>query len=93
MDWAHTVDVSMTATVHEELTADPVAGSYADEIAVCPTWGRVTHRARQLLEPGVLVIVDTVIRADACLTSADRGDRSTGELTRSSNLTSFAGRS
>ncbi|MGA4800511.1 hypothetical protein [Streptomyces lavendulocolor] len=38
---------------------DPAVRSYADEITLCPTWRRITRRARQLLEPGAAVVLDT----------------------------------
>lgn len=69
VDWARTEDGPTKATVRAELAADPVVGSYADEIALSPTRGRITRRARQLLEPGTAVVLDSLIRADPCLTS------------------------
>ncbi|MFE7658100.1 3'-5' exonuclease [Streptomyces bottropensis] len=59
LDWARTEDGPTKETVRAELAADPVVGSYADEITLCPTWGRITRRARQLLEPGAAVVLDT----------------------------------
>ncbi|MFF8387782.1 3'-5' exonuclease [Streptomyces kanasensis] len=59
LDWARTEDGPTKETVRAELAADPVVGSYVDEITLCPTWGRITRRARQLLEPGAAVVLDT----------------------------------
>ncbi|RPF30181.1 exonuclease [Streptomyces sp. Ag109_G2-6] len=59
LDWARTEEGPTKATVRQLLAADPAVGSYADEITLCPLWGRITRRARQLLEPGVAVVLDT----------------------------------
>ncbi|MEU9529751.1 3'-5' exonuclease [Streptomyces sp. NPDC048210] len=59
LDWARTGDGPTKETVRTELCAAPAVGPYADEITLCPAWGRITRRARQLLEPGASVIVDT----------------------------------
>ncbi|MEU6988208.1 hypothetical protein ABZ946_33080 [Streptomyces sp. NPDC046324] len=56
LDWARTEGGPTKETVRAELAADPVVGSYADEITLCPTWGRITRRARELLEPGAAVV-------------------------------------
>ncbi|WP_330335755.1 3'-5' exonuclease (plasmid) [Streptomyces sp. NBC_00536] len=59
LDWVRTEDGPTKETVRDELATHPVVGSYADEITLCPAWGRITRRARQLLEPGAAVILDT----------------------------------
>ncbi|MGW7346776.1 3'-5' exonuclease [Streptomyces sp. NPDC054854] len=59
LDWERVEGAPTKATVREELTVDPVVGSYADEITLCPAWGRISRRARMLLEPDAAVIVDT----------------------------------
>ncbi|MEU6965135.1 3'-5' exonuclease [Streptomyces chrestomyceticus] len=59
LDWERIDGALSRATVHQELADDPVAGSYAAEITLCPTWGKVTREARELLEPDAAVILDT----------------------------------
>ncbi|MFB6840242.1 3'-5' exonuclease [Streptomyces sp. NPDC056361] len=59
VDWERTEDGPTKAAVLAELAADPTVGSYADEITLSPVWGRITRRARQLLEPGAAVVLDT----------------------------------
>ncbi|MEV6357938.1 3'-5' exonuclease [Streptomyces hydrogenans] len=59
LDWARTEDGPTKETVSAELAADPAVRSYADEITLCPRWGRITRRAQQLLEPGAAVVLDT----------------------------------
>ncbi|MDH6544939.1 3'-5' exonuclease [Streptomyces sp. SPB4] len=59
LDWERVEGIPTKETVREELAADPVVGPYADEITLCPLWGRITRRARRLLEPDAAVIVDT----------------------------------
>ncbi|MFF6903349.1 exonuclease domain-containing protein [Streptomyces hydrogenans] len=59
LDWARTEDGPTKETVGAELAADPAVRSYADEVTLCPAWGRITRRAQQLLEPGAAVVLDT----------------------------------
>ncbi|GAA2639783.1 hypothetical protein GCM10010425_50130 [Streptomyces spororaveus] len=59
LDWERVDGAPTQETVRGELAADPVVGLYAEEITLCPTWGRITRRARRLLEPDAAVIVDT----------------------------------
>ncbi|MFJ4745390.1 3'-5' exonuclease [Streptomyces sp. NPDC088775] len=59
LDWERIEDLPTEATVRRELADDPEAGSYADEITLCPAWGEVTREARELLEPGRAVVLDT----------------------------------
>ncbi|WP_030019299.1 hypothetical protein [Streptomyces monomycini] len=90
LDWERIEDLPTEKTVRQELADDAVAGAYAAEITLCPTWDEVTREARALLEPGAAVILDTVIRAVTRLTSEsvsanarrqspDRGRRLKGE--------------
>lgn len=59
LDWERRDGVPTKEQVKSELVADPQAGSYASEITLCPQWGRLTRKARQLLQPDVAVILDT----------------------------------
>ncbi|MFJ2746210.1 3'-5' exonuclease [Streptomyces sp. NPDC087440] len=59
LDWQRTNGRPTAAQVGAELAADPEAGTYAQEITLCPVWGRITRRARELLEPGAAVVLDT----------------------------------
>ncbi|MFZ3476017.1 3'-5' exonuclease [Streptomyces sp. 2.9] len=59
LDWERVEGAPTKETVREELAADPAVRPYADEITLCPAWGRITRRARRLLEPDAAVIVDT----------------------------------
>lgn len=59
VDWERLDSAPTKDQVKKELAADPQAGSYAKEISLCPSWGRLTRKARQLLEPDVAVILDT----------------------------------
>ncbi|MBZ9641577.1 hypothetical protein, partial [Streptomyces sp. PSKA30] len=82
LDWER-VDAGPTkAQVLKELGADPAAAAYASEITLCPEWGKVTRTAREPLEPDAAVILDTVIRADPCLTSDDASREPRSRFTR-----------
>ncbi|MFD0386422.1 exonuclease domain-containing protein [Streptomyces stramineus] len=59
LDWERLDGAPGKDQVADELAADPAAGSYADEITLCPQWGRLTRQARALLEPDTAVILDT----------------------------------
>ncbi|MFF2228727.1 exonuclease domain-containing protein [Streptomyces globisporus] len=59
MDWERRDGAPTKQDVAARLKADPAAGPHAGEITLCPAWGRITRRARQLLEPGVAVVLDT----------------------------------
>jgi DNA polymerase III epsilon subunit-like protein len=59
LDWERIEDTPTLEDVRRELAADPEAGTYADEITLCPLWGQITREARELLEPGAAVITDT----------------------------------
>ncbi|WP_146610554.1 exonuclease domain-containing protein [Streptomyces sp. AC1-42T] len=59
MDWERRDGAPTQKDVAARLKADPAAGAYAEEITLCPAWGRITRRARQLLEPGAAVVLDT----------------------------------
>ncbi|PJE97134.1 hypothetical protein CUT44_14220 [Streptomyces carminius] len=59
LDWERTEDTPTEATVRRELAKDPVVGAYAGEIQLCPEWGKIAREARQLLEPGRAVVLDT----------------------------------
>ncbi|MEU5476901.1 3'-5' exonuclease [Streptomyces mirabilis] len=59
MDWERLDGAPTKAQVKDELAADPQAGRYAKEVSLCPRWGRITRRARQLLQPDTAVILDT----------------------------------
>ncbi|MEH6376230.1 3'-5' exonuclease [Streptomyces sp. KLMMK] len=58
-DWERVDGAPTKEQVKKELVADPQAGSYAQEILLCPAWGRITRKARELLQPDVAVILDT----------------------------------
>jgi DNA polymerase III epsilon subunit-like protein len=59
LDWERAGGGPTKEQVCQELADDPAAASYADEITLCPTWGRLTRKARELLKPGAAVILDT----------------------------------
>ncbi|WP_052433027.1 3'-5' exonuclease [Streptacidiphilus carbonis] len=59
VDWERVDGGPTKKQVGEELAQDPAVASYANEIVLSPAWGRITRRARQLLEPDVSVILDT----------------------------------
>lgn len=59
LDWERVDGGPTENEVRRELIADPAAAPYADEIALCPEWGEMTRTARELLQPGVAVILDT----------------------------------
>lgn len=59
VDWERVDGAPTRKQVAGELAQDAAAAGYAKEIALSPTWGRITRRARQLLEPDVAVILDT----------------------------------
>ncbi|MFJ1837802.1 exonuclease domain-containing protein [Streptomyces sp. NPDC088175] len=59
MDWERRDGAPTQKDVAARLKADPAAGAYAGEVTLCPAWGRITRRARQLLEPGAAVVCDT----------------------------------
>ncbi|GHB76289.1 hypothetical protein GCM10010331_75250 [Streptomyces xanthochromogenes] len=59
LDWERIEDLPTEATVRRELADDPEAGPYAGEIELCPAWGEITREARDLLEPGRAVVLDT----------------------------------
>ncbi|MFI8177990.1 3'-5' exonuclease [Streptomyces microflavus] len=59
LDWERIEDLPTEATVRRELADDPEAGAYAGEIELCPAWGEITREARDLLEPGRAVVLDT----------------------------------
>ncbi|QKV98216.1 3'-5' exonuclease (plasmid) [Streptomyces sp. NA02950] len=59
LDWARIDGAPTKDQVRQELADDPQAASYAGEITLCPTWGRITRKARELLQPDVAVILDT----------------------------------
>ncbi|MEV6425040.1 3'-5' exonuclease [Streptomyces sp. NPDC051662] len=59
LDWERIEDLPGEATVRQELADDPEAGAYAAEIELCPAWGEITREARDLLEPGRAVVLDT----------------------------------
>lgn len=59
LDWERIEDLPTKETVRRELAQDPEVGAYASEITLCPTWGKVTREARDLLQPGRAVILDT----------------------------------
>ncbi|MFF3731021.1 3'-5' exonuclease [Streptomyces sp. NPDC002476] len=59
LDWVRRDGAPTKTAVAAELTADPTARRYAGNITLCPAWGRITRRARQLLEPDVAVVLDT----------------------------------
>ncbi|MFH8492178.1 hypothetical protein [Streptomyces longisporoflavus] len=68
LDWERRDGAPTKEQVKTELAADPQAASYAAEITLCPQWGRLTRKARQLLQPDVAVVIDPVMRAEPCLT-------------------------
>lgn len=59
LDWERRDGAPAKEDVAAELAADPGAGPYAKDVVLCPPWGRITRRARALLEPGAAVILDT----------------------------------
>ncbi|MCX4682621.1 exonuclease domain-containing protein [Streptomyces sp. NBC_01433] len=59
LGWERVEDLPTEATVRRELSADPEAGAYAAEVELCPAWGEITREARDLLEPGRAVVLDT----------------------------------
>ncbi|MGW3414610.1 3'-5' exonuclease [Streptomyces sp. NPDC000888] len=59
LDWERIEDLPAEATVRRELAEDPEAGAYAAEVELCPAWGEITREARDLLEPGRAVVLDT----------------------------------
>ncbi|MCS0606014.1 3'-5' exonuclease [Streptomyces sp. LP11] len=59
LDWERIEDLPTEATVRRELADDPEAGIYAGEITLCPAWGEITREAKELLEPGRAVVLDT----------------------------------
>ncbi|MEV1040421.1 3'-5' exonuclease [Streptomyces sp. NPDC050204] len=59
LDWERRDGAPTKTAVAAELATDPTARPYARDITLCPAWGRITRRARQLLEPDVAVVVDT----------------------------------
>jgi DNA polymerase III epsilon subunit-like protein len=59
VDWERLDGAPTKEQVARELSADPAVGAYASEITLCPAWGRITRRARALLEPDTAVILDT----------------------------------
>lgn len=59
LDWERRDGAPTKAQVKQELAAHPAAGSYAAEVTLCPTWGRLTRKAKALLEPDAAVILDT----------------------------------
>ncbi|MFE5841993.1 exonuclease domain-containing protein [Streptomyces niveus] len=59
LDWERVEGLPAYATVHEELADDPDAAPYAAQITLCPTWGKITRQARELLAPDTAVILDT----------------------------------
>lgn len=59
LDWERIEDLPTEATVRRELADDVEAGAYASEITLCPAWGEITREARELLEPGRAVVLDT----------------------------------
>ncbi|MGS2592040.1 3'-5' exonuclease [Streptomyces hebeiensis] len=59
LDWERIDGTPTEATVRRELAEDPEAGAYAGEIELCPAWGEITREARDLLEPGRAVVLDT----------------------------------
>ncbi|WP_435245213.1 3'-5' exonuclease [Streptomyces tendae] len=59
LDWERRDSAPTKKDVTAALAQDPGAGAYAADITLCPTWGRITRRARQLLEPGAAVVLDT----------------------------------
>ncbi|MFI5749088.1 hypothetical protein ACIBBE_24850 [Streptomyces sp. NPDC051644] len=59
IDWERSDGAPTKEQVARELTDDPAAGAYASEITLCPAWGRITRRARALLQPDAAVILDT----------------------------------
>ncbi|MER5984164.1 3'-5' exonuclease [Streptomyces sp. NPDC001787] len=59
LDWVRRDGAPTKKDVAAELAKDPAAGPYAGEITLCPKWGRITRRARALLEPGAAVVLDT----------------------------------
>ncbi|MFI8888245.1 3'-5' exonuclease [Streptomyces sp. NPDC053813] len=59
LDWERIEGLPTEETVRRELADDPEAGSYAGEIELCPAWGEITREARELLEPGRAVVLDT----------------------------------
>ncbi|MFI9588150.1 hypothetical protein ACIHCQ_41665 [Streptomyces sp. NPDC052236] len=86
LDWERASGGPTKEQVRQELADDPAAASYADEVTLCPTWGRLTRKARELLEPDAAVILDTVIRAESCLTSGSVSADVWERFTRSSTL-------
>ncbi|MFB7649413.1 3'-5' exonuclease [Streptomyces sp. NPDC056084] len=59
LDWERRDGAPTKKDVIAALAKDPGARAYAADITLCPTWGRITRRARQLLEPGAAVVLDT----------------------------------
>jgi DNA polymerase III epsilon subunit-like protein len=59
MDWERRDGAPTLDQVRSELTDDPAAAGYTDEITLCPRWGQITREARDLLQPDAAVIVDT----------------------------------
>ncbi|MFG2463745.1 3'-5' exonuclease [Streptomyces sp. NPDC048523] len=59
LDWERVDGGPTKQEVLRELLADAATVPYAGEIALCPAWGKVTRRARELLAPDAAVILDT----------------------------------
>ncbi|MEU5900222.1 3'-5' exonuclease [Streptomyces venezuelae] len=59
LDWERRDGAPTKAQVQGELIAHPQAGSYAAEVTLCPAWGKLTRKAKALLEPDTAVILDT----------------------------------
>ncbi|MEV6868083.1 histidine kinase [Streptosporangium subroseum] len=72
IDWEFNEDGHPTKKeVAAALAAHHGARPYADQITLSTAVGRVIGWARTCQRPGEAVVLDTVIRADGCLTSAD----------------------
>ncbi|MFC8790814.1 exonuclease domain-containing protein [Streptomyces cinereoruber] len=59
LDWERGEGLPDKKEVRRELTADPEARTYASEVVLGTTWGRITRKARELLEPDRAVVLDT----------------------------------
>jgi hypothetical protein len=59
LDWERVDGGPTKQEVRRELLADPAAAPYASEITLSPAWGKVTRIARELLQPGAAVILDS----------------------------------
>ncbi|MFF5393180.1 3'-5' exonuclease [Streptomyces sp. NPDC013012] len=59
LDWERGEGLPDKKEVRRELAADPEARACASEAVLGTTWGRITRKARELLEPDRAVVLDT----------------------------------